>query len=70
MAGEGKVYTLAVEMRLAQPLDTAELGRMLAAKMEEVVEDGFDLDPLFEVSGIVCRHPLEGTIRHVSMEPV
>jgi hypothetical protein len=63
------VYTFALQVTLDRPIDHAEHGRLLAAKLEEVVEDAFEDRPLDTgVVEVVCRHPQEGTVRHMTME--
>lgn len=63
------VYTFALEMTLDRPIDSAEQGRLLAAKLEEIAEYGFEDLPMdVELLEVVCRHPQEGTVRHMTME--
>ncbi|MCS4088504.1 hypothetical protein [Rhizobium sp. BK176] len=67
--GEKHVYTFALQMTFDQPIDTAEHGRLLAAKLEEIAEDGFEDRPMdMGLVEVVCRHPQEGTVRHMTME--
>lgn len=66
---EKHVYTFALQVTLDRPINTAEQGRLLAAKLEEVVQDAFEDRPLDTgVVEVVCRHPQEGTVRHMTME--
>ncbi|MBY3157351.1 hypothetical protein HFO56_34055 [Rhizobium laguerreae] len=68
-AAEKHVYTFALQMTLDRPIDTAEQGRLLAAKLEEIAECGFEERPLDTgLVDVVCRHPQEGTVRHMTME--